>query len=92
MKQLGQLASYCNVRGTLTAPVGVKVSVEVDPDAAAALADRTVLPPHSVLRQKKKKLIQFKLLYLQLHVHEIIPVRFRAFLLLSMCTGIHRGS
>lgn len=54
MKQLGQLASYCNVRGTLTAPVGVKVSVEVDPDAAAALADRAVLPPHSVLRQKKK--------------------------------------
>lgn len=53
MKQLGQLASYCNVRGTLTAPVGVKVSVEVDPDAAAALADRAVLPPHSVLRQKK---------------------------------------
>lgn len=39
-------------RGTLTAPVSVEVSVEVDPEAAAAPADRAVLPPHSVLGQQ----------------------------------------
>lgn len=40
-----------SVRGRLTAPVGIKVSVEVDSDAAASLADGAVLPPHPVLRQ-----------------------------------------
>lgn len=35
----------------LTAPVCIKVPVEVDPDALAAVAEGTVLPPHPVLRQ-----------------------------------------
>lgn len=43
---------HWDVRGTLTAPVSVEVSVEVDPEAAAAPADRAVLPPHSVLGQQ----------------------------------------
>lgn len=37
----------------LTAPVGIKVSVEVDSDASAAVGG-AVLPPHPVLRQKEK--------------------------------------
>ena len=37
----------------LTAPVGIKVSVEVDPDAFGAPVGRAVLPPHPVLRQKQ---------------------------------------
>lgn len=49
------LGSGCNSRGRLTAPVGIKVSVEVDSDAAAALADGAVLPPHPVLRQKQNR-------------------------------------
>lgn len=40
---------------TLTAPVGVEVSVQVDPDAAAPPADRAVLPPHSVLETRRKE-------------------------------------
>ena len=42
------------VRRRLTAPVGVKVPVEVDPDAGAALANRAVLPPHSILGHGKQ--------------------------------------
>lgn len=42
-----------DVFARLTAPVSVKVSVEVDSDTVAASACRTILPPHSVLRPKK---------------------------------------
>lgn len=35
----------------LTAPVGIKVSVEVDPNAVVAPVDGAIFPPHPVLRQ-----------------------------------------
>lgn len=59
----------------LTAPVGIKVSVEVGSDAGAhpaapaAQLDRAVLPPHPVLKQKAW--LQLKLLPLQLLKHLI---------------------
>lgn len=37
----------------LTAPVSIKVSVEVNSNTVAVFANRTILPPHSVLRPKK---------------------------------------
>lgn len=38
----------------LTAPVGIKVSVQVNPSAAAPLTDRAVFPPHSVLGKERE--------------------------------------
>lgn len=52
VRNLTLLGRHYGVRGTLTAPVGIKVSVEVD--SVAVVVDRAVLPPHSVLRQTIK--------------------------------------
>lgn len=62
----------------LTAPVGIKVSVQVNPDAAASLAHWAIFPPHSVLDKETEPIPDIFFLAIERNCSEVLLCAYRS--------------